>query len=149
MLHARDFLADQTILGSRASERPPRVSVVLPTFQRCASGLLERSIRSVLAQSLTDFELLVMDDGSVDGSNELIERLRVGEPRLIHVRHEHNCGLPALRVNEGIELARGKYLAFQFDDDVWRPNALADLVAEAERHSDPVVVVGRAHFTMQ
>jgi glycosyltransferase involved in cell wall biosynthesis len=148
VLRVRDFLRDQTILGDRASERPPRVSVILPTFQRCASGLLERSIESVLAQTFTDFELIVMDDGSVDGSNELIERLRARDRRVIHVRHEQNCGLPGLRVNEGIELARGRFVAFQFDDDVWRPNALADLSAEIERHREPVVVVGKAHFTM-
>lgn len=146
MLYVQDFLHDQKIISSLSAPSSPTVTIILPTFSRCKSGQLERSLNSVLAQGFEDFELLVMDDGSTDGSNELIERFRAKDPRIIHVRHEHNSGLPALRVNEGIELARGRYLAFQFDDDIWRKTALADLVVEAEHHSEPVVVVGRAMF---
>ncbi len=84
-----------------------------------------------------------MDDGSTDGSNELIEVFRAKDSRVVHVRHERNCGLPALRVNEGIELAQGRYIAFQFDDDLWLPNALNALVSESVRHGEDVVVVGK------
>jgi len=145
MLLVRDFLADQVVLRSSPPETPPLVSVILPTYNRYSGGLLERAISSVLSQTFTNFELLVMDDGSTDGSYDLIENFRGHDPRVIHVRHERNCGLPALRVNEGIELARGQYLAFQFDDDAWRPNALKALKTEMERHPEPVVVVGRCH----
>ena len=144
MIYARDFLSDQIVLRSPASPAAPLVSVILPTYQRCVSGLLERAIRSVLSQTVEDLELLVMDDGSRDGSSDLIERLRADDPRLIHVRHERNCGLPALRVNEGIELARGRYLAFQFDDDCWRPHALQALLAAAAAQTEMSVIVGRA-----
>lgn len=144
MIYVRDFLKDQSIFSSPHNNPNPSVSVILPTYRRCKEGLLARAIRSVLAQRFQDFELLVMDDGSTDGSSELIESFREKDPRVIHVRHEHNCGLPALRVDEGIELSRGRYLAFQFDDDAWRENALEDLVREAERHTEPVVVIGRA-----
>ncbi len=143
MLRVSDFLADQSVLRSDDAPVSPLVSIILPTFSRRASGLLDRALDSVLAQTFTDWELLVMDDGSVDGSAELIEACRARDPRVVHVRHEWNSGLPALRVNEGIELARGKYLAFQFDDDCWRPDALQTLVAEAVRHAEPAVIVGR------
>lgn len=146
MIFVKDFLNDQKILSSFPETADPLVSVILPTYRRFREGFLERSIRSVLSQNFTDFELLVMDDGSSDGSNEFIERVRAEDPRLIHVRHEQNCGLPALRVNEGIELARGRYLAFQFDDDLWKPNALDDLVEAAERNPSSVIV-GRALFS--
>ncbi|MBI5651539.1 MAG: glycosyltransferase [Chloroflexi bacterium] len=142
MLIAQDLLVDQIILRD-PRPRAPKVSVILPTYCRRANGLLERALTSVLTQSFNDFELLVMDDGSTDGSFDLIEELRARDPRVIHVRHKFNCGLPALRVNEGIELARGKYLAFQFDDDCWRPDGLQSLVAEADRHAEPTVVAGR------
>ncbi len=137
MILAGDFLSDQKILRATATAAP-RVSVILPTF--CRRATLQRAIASVLTQTFTDLELIVMDDGSTDGSFELIEEFRARDPRVAHVRHEHNCGLPALRVNEGIELARGKYLAFQFDDDCWFPNALQDLVTEASRHPESVVI---------
>jgi glycosyltransferase involved in cell wall biosynthesis len=146
MIIVKDFLNDQTIISDSSYNLQPLVSVILPTYQRCNSGLLERSITSVLAQKFQDYEFIVVDDGSKDGSSDLIEKYRLADPRIIHIRHEQNSGLPALRVNEGIELARGKYLAFQFDDDLWRTNTLEDLVNEIERHSEPVVVVGKSQF---
>jgi O-antigen biosynthesis protein len=144
MLFARDFLIDQLILRSNTAPASPTVSIILPTFARCASGLLDRAIRSVLAQSFTDWELLVIDDGSTDGTSELIERFRTADSRIIHVCHERNSGIHSLRLNEGIELARGKFLAFQFDDDFWRPRALQALVEKAMLYTEPVLVTGRS-----
>jgi glycosyltransferase involved in cell wall biosynthesis len=149
MLFVRDFLTDQTILRSAGAPARPCVSVVLPTYRRAKNGMLERSIASVLAQRFEDFELLVMDDGSTDGSYELIERFRQRDPRVVHVRHERNSGIHSVRLNEGIELSRGQYIAFQFDDDCWRENALQALVEESQTHVEPVVVFGRAHFVGQ
>lgn len=148
MLFVRDFLDDQIIRRHRDGPTTPTVSVILPTYRRCAGGYLERAINSVLSQTYSDFELLVMDDGSTDGSADLIKEFCVRDPRVVHVRHERNSGLPALRVNEGIELARGRYLAFQFDDDYWRPIALATLTAEVDQLTVPSVVVGQSVLTV-
>ena len=147
MILLRDFLADQQVVRPARAPAAPRVSVVLPTYRRCASGRLQRAILSVLDQSLGDLELLVVDDGSTDGTRELVRGLQAGDPRLVYVRHERNCGLPALRVDEGIELARGRFLAFQFDDDSWRPDALAALVGAAEACPGPAMVCGLAVLT--
>jgi len=147
VLHVKDFLTDQTVLRSTNAPSSPLVSVVLPTYRRCRSGQLRRALESVLSQACEDFELLVIDDGSTDGSADLIDRLRARDPRVVHVRHERNSGLHAVRLDEGIELARGKYLAFQFDDDCWRPNALKTLVRASEQANRPSVVVGKAFFT--
>jgi glycosyltransferase involved in cell wall biosynthesis len=141
MLYVRDFMADQTIYASSSQKEAPLVSVILPTYRRRES--LKRAINSVLNQTFKDFELLVMDDGSSDGSFDLIEDFRRTDPRIIHVRHEKNCGIPAIRVNEGIELSKGEYLAFQFDDDIWTPNALNALVQEAKKKSGLFVIVGK------
>lgn len=149
MLFAREFLTDQSILRDSAAPTSPAVSVVLPTYSRCKNGMLERAISSVLSQTCRDLELLVIDDGSTDGSFDLIEQFRERDPRVVHVRHERNSGIHSIRLNEGLELARGRYLICQFDDDCWRPNALQVLVAEAARHAEPVVVVGHAHFSGQ
>jgi hypothetical protein len=118
MILIRDFLADQKILIPPDANPSPTVSVVLPTYRRFKEGFLERSIKSVLAQKFEDFELLVIDDGSTDGSYDLVENFRARDPRVIHVRHEQNSGIHTVRLNEGIDLARGKYIAFQFDDDL-------------------------------
>lgn len=144
MLFVRDFLDDQIIRRHPAGPTAPTVSVILPTYRRCVGGYLQRAINSVLSQTYSDFELLVMDDGSTDGSAELIEAFQARDPRVVHVRHERNSGLPALRANEGIELARGRYVAFMFDDDVWRPIALEKLITEAERLKTDGVIVGQS-----
>ncbi len=144
MLFARDFLADQTIFRVPGAPERPQFSIILPTYRRCQSGQLARAIDSVLGQTFRDFELIVIDDGSRDGSAELIRSVQARDSRVVHVRHERNSGLPALRVNEGIELARARYFGFQFDDDAWLPHALATVAGEIHRSSAPRVIVGRA-----
>jgi glycosyltransferase involved in cell wall biosynthesis len=120
------------------------VSVALPTWRRHATGTLRRALDSVLEQSLRDLELIVVDDGSTDGTWDYLRERQAQDPRLVLVRHEQNSGLPAIRVNEAIELSRGRYLAFQFDDDEWVDGALDMLVARAEGLSEPAVVYGEA-----
>lgn len=82
---------------------------------------LPRAVESILAQSLGDFEFLVLDDGSTDGSRDYLSSLR--DPRLRVVYHEANGGLPQ-RLNEGIGLARGRYVARMDADDVAAPHRL-------------------------
>ncbi|MEA2604229.1 MAG: hypothetical protein QOF89_5221 [Acidobacteriota bacterium] len=148
MLFARDFLADQRVFRAAAAPESPAVSVVLPTWRRHQGGLLRRAVESVLAQSFGDLELIAVDDGSTDGSHEYLLAVQAADPRLVYVRHELNSGLPALRVNEGIELARGRFIAFQFDDDEWLEGALAALVERAWSLAEPAVVFGSAVLVM-
>ncbi|HEY2291012.1 MAG TPA: glycosyltransferase, partial [Thermoanaerobaculia bacterium] len=140
MLFARDFLADQRVFRSPKAPERPTVSVILPTWRR--AGLLRRAVGSVLSQGFGDLELIVVDDGSTDGTADLLAEVQAADGRLVHVRHELNCGLPALRVNEGIELARGRFVAFQFDDDEWLEGALEALVAAARELAEPALVCG-------
>lgn len=90
------------------------VTVVIPTLNR--AHVLPRAIRSALAQTVTDLEVLVVDDGSTDGTQSVVEAL--SEPRVRLLRHERRRGAPAAR-NTGIEHARGEYLAFLDSDDEW------------------------------
>ncbi|HEY0515459.1 MAG TPA: glycosyltransferase [Thermoanaerobaculia bacterium] len=147
MLFVRDLLADQRVFRRAGAPAAPAVSVVLPTYRRHAGGLLRRALASVLSQSFTDLELIVVDDGSTDGSQDLVLALQAADPRVVYVRHDLNCGLPALRVNEGIELARGRWIAFQFDDDAWLEGALAALVERGRNAADladSAVIFGQA-----
>ncbi len=91
----------------------PLFSVIMPTYNR--RGFLARAIGSVLAQGWTDWELLVVDDGSTDGTEEVVEDM--GDVRIIYVRLEHG-GRSRAR-NWGIQLARGQYLCFLDDDDAY------------------------------
>ncbi len=95
----------------------PQVSVVVPTFDRCDS--LPRALDSVLAQSFSDFELIVADDGSTDGTAELVEQ-DYSDVRLLV---QENRGVSAAR-NAGIASARGEWIAFLDSDDAWLPEKL-------------------------
>lgn len=102
---------------------PPafRVSVVMPVYN--AEATLERSMRSVLEQTHAQVELLVVDDGSRDGSWALVERIAAEDTRVVAIRQPRNGGVAAAR-NAGIEAASGTHVAFLDSDDWWHPRKL-------------------------
>mgnify|MGYP006284230013 CR=1 FL=1 len=103
------------------------VSVVLPTFNRAPT--LGRAIRTVLAQTHRDIELIVIDDGSTDNTPDVIHEFS-SDARLRYQRQE-NAGAATAR-NAGLSLARGHWIAFQDSDDEWLPNKLAIQITAAE-----------------
>jgi glycosyltransferase involved in cell wall biosynthesis len=102
-----------------ASEHRPKVSVILPTYNR--SRTLGDAIASVLAQSWTDLELIVVDDGSVEDVEPIVRSFQ--DQRVVFTRRAKNGGAGAAR-NSGIALARGDYIAFHDSDDLWLPGKL-------------------------
>ena len=101
----------------------PMVSVVLPVFNGELS--IGRAVQSVLAQTMSDLELVVVDDGSADRTSSVVSRY--SEPRLKLVKLANNSGTSAAR-NAGISLARGEYIAFLDSDDEWQPDKLEQQV---------------------
>lgn len=101
------------------SAASPVVSVVIPTFNRV--DLLPSTIESVLAQTFGDLEVLVVDDGSTDGTGDYVTSLT--DPRVRYLRNEWS-GLPAVNRNTGIRAARGEFIAFLDSDDLWLPEKL-------------------------
>ena len=130
-----EFLLDQRIVKPATFIDKPSVSVIMPTYCRARDGLLARAITSVLAQTFADFEFIIVDDGSTDGSEEIVRDFQKQDGRILYVRHKANSGLPALRVDEAILLSRGEHIAFQFDDDEWLPPFLQTLTREAARRN--------------
>ena len=106
------------------------VSIVMPLYN--AADRVEEGVRSVQAQSLSDWELLVVDDASTDDSVKRVEALAAEDARIRVLRLERNGG-PALARNAGIREARGRYIAFLDSDDAWAPEKLARQVAAMER----------------
>jgi hypothetical protein len=96
----------------------PDVSVIIPTYNR--SALLAQAVRSVLAQTYDDFEIVVVDDGSTDDTRSVIESF--GDPRIVYVWQENQQRCAAR--NNGISQARGRYVGFLDSDDVWFPDKL-------------------------
>ncbi|MBI1920674.1 MAG: glycosyltransferase [Geobacter sp.] len=111
------------------SKHIPRVTVLMPVYN--GERFLREAIDSILAQSFTDFELLIINDGSTDGSAGIIESY--GDPRIRLVHNERNLGLVAT-LNRGIDLARGEYLARMDADDVSLPERLERQVTYLDAH---------------
>jgi glycosyltransferase involved in cell wall biosynthesis len=96
------------------------ISVILTTYNR--ASILPKSIKSVLIQTFTNFELIIVDDHSNDKTFDIVDSFQ--DSRIRYIRHDHNKGLAAGR-NTGLQYARGKYIAYLDDDDEWLPEKLA------------------------
>ena len=124
----------------------PQVSVVVPFWN--TKPFIEEAIRSVLAQTFADWELLLIDDGSTDGSTQVarqyVERL---PEKLRYFEHDHhqNRGVAASR-NVGIREARGRYIAFLDADDVWFPPKLEQQIAILDAEPTAGMVCGPSQF---
>jgi glycosyltransferase involved in cell wall biosynthesis len=114
----------------------PKVSIVIPTYNRAHT--LERSIRSVISQSFTDFELIIVDDGSPDGTREVICGFE--DSRIRYIPNGFNGG-PGSARNRGIASARGQYVAFQDSDDEWCPGKLQKQVDVMESADTRIGIV--------
>ncbi len=114
---------------------PPRVTVLMPVY----NGLpyLREAIESVLCQTFTDFEFLIVDDASTDGSTDLIKSY--GDSRIRLIRNEHNLGTSG-SMNRGIELACAEYIARIDQDDVCLPERLREQLAFIESRPDLEIV---------
>ena len=109
----------------------PRVSVIIPTYNRV--DILPRAVDSVLAQTARDFELIVVDDGSTDDTQALLNAY--DDPRIRSVAHGSNRGANVAR-NTGIGAATGTYVAFLDSDDEWHPRKLERQLAVLSERSD-------------
>jgi len=108
----------------------PKVSVIIPTYNR--SELVREAIESVLDQSFTDFEVLVIDDGSVDDTSVVVKNIL---DKRIRYLYKENGGQCAAR-NLGIIKTTGKYITYLDHDDIWPTNYLETMVKYLDKNSD-------------
>lgn len=113
----------------------PTVSIVMPVYN--SSDYLEEAITSMLKQTYTDFECIVINDGSTDDSDAVVRSFR--DPRLRYLQNDGNKGL-VYTLNRGIDEARGKYIARMDGDDISLPERLDEQVAYLENHPQVDVV---------
>lgn len=119
---------------------PPVLSVIIPVYN--VKNYLEPCLRSILGQSLKSLELLLIDDGSTDGSGLLCDELAAQDSR-VKVIHQKNKGLGAAR-NRGLEIASGKYISFVDSDDSLLNDTYELLINELEMESLDIVI-GKAY----
>lgn len=119
----------------------PMVSVVIATCNR--AHLLRQAIESVLAQDYPNFEVIIVDDSSTDGTPEVIAEIEAEHDRVRSVRLPHNSGASAAR-NTGIRAARGPLIAFLDDDDTWLPGKLTAQVNALQAHPESALCYAKA-----
>jgi len=114
----------------------PTVSVVIPTYNR--ASIVGRAIRSVVAQTFGDWELVVVDDCSVDDTERVVQAF--GDPRIRYLCHQRNSG-PSVARNTGIRAARGTWVSFLDSDDEWLERKLESEVDLIERRGERLGLV--------
>jgi glycosyltransferase EpsE len=124
--------------GPAGSERPPRISVVTTVYN--GAPYVDRAIPGILAQTFTDFEWVLVDDGSVDGTAEVLRALAERDPR-VRVFSPGRLGITGA-ANYGLAQARGEYIARQDFDDRSHPDRLRRQVEFLDAHPDVGVVGG-------
>jgi glycosyltransferase involved in cell wall biosynthesis len=122
----------------------PTVSVIIPTYNR--AHLIGRAIQSVLKQTYQDFEVIVVDDGSIDNTEEVVKKIQ--ENRVYYYKHDKNKGGSAAR-NTGISLAKGEYIAFQDSDDEWLPEKLEKQIGVFNNQTKNVGVVYTGFYRIE
>lgn len=120
------------------SKQQPMVSVIVPAYN--VERYVQRALESIQRQTLTDFEMLVVDDGSTDRTGDIIHGLTRHDQRIVDF-HQQNGGAPAAR-NLALDRAKGKYVFFMDADDWAEPHMLQDMVSLAERSHLELVVAG-------
>ncbi|MBA3866215.1 MAG: glycosyltransferase [Solirubrobacterales bacterium] len=117
----------------------PRISVITPSYQR--AGTLARLHESLLAQTFTDFEWVVVDDGSTDGTEAMLAAWARDAPFPIRCRWQENAGKHAA-VNRGVELSKAQFCALMDSDDWYTPEALERMLF----HWDSIPIESRDEF---
>ena len=124
---------------SISTDLPATVSVILPTYNR--EGFLPAAFQSLSEQSFTDWDLIVVDDGSTDNTREVVDRLKQSRGNRIRYVKQENRGAYSAR-NRGLEEAAGKYIAFFDSDDLWLPHHLSRCVTALEKNPEVDWVFG-------
>jgi len=122
----------------------PLVTVVIPAFN--AGPFITGTIRTALAQTISQVEVIVVDDGSTDATVPIVKRLVERDQRVRLVRLDKNSGVSAAR-NRGFALARGKWIAVLDSDDLMAPERLERLVQQGDRYDADIVADNLARFS--
>ena len=118
---------------------PPLLTVIMPSYN--AQRFIADSIDSVVGQTLDDWELIVVDDGSTDSTCDIVADYQRRDRRIRLVAQEANFG-PARARNLGLDLARGRLIAFIDSDDVWFSNKATKQIAAMEHHQADISYTG-------
>lgn len=112
----------------------PHISIIIPLYNK--EAIVERTVRSVLSQSFTSFEVVIVNDGSTDHSMDIVRS--INDPRIVVIEQEN--GGPSKARNTGVKYAKGNWIVFLDADDELTENALYIMMKEVEAYSDADVI---------
>lgn len=128
-------------MGNKTSETP-LLSIIVPVYN--VEQFLQKCIDSILAQTMTDFELILINDGSPDRCGEICDEYAVKDSRII-VIHQQNQGVSAAR-NAGLKIAKGEYIGFVDPDDWIEKNMYEAMIESAQKYCADVVACGIKYY---
>lgn len=114
-----------------AIKNPDLVSVVLPVYN--GANYLKTSLESILNQSYRQLEVVIVDDGSTDSTEDIIENYRKSDSRIIYIKNKKNLGLPK-SLNIGIKSSKGQYITWTSHDNIYDLSAISIMVTALERN---------------
>ncbi|MEE9190605.1 MAG: glycosyltransferase family A protein [Candidatus Neomarinimicrobiota bacterium] len=126
----------------KKSDGKVSISVIIPVYN--SARFIHDTINNILKQSMTPFEIIVIDDGSTDGSGELVKTTYPD----IQYRYQNNQG-PAAARNAGLKIARGNAIAFQDSDDLWPKNKLELQAAYLNQNPAVDIILGQTQVYVQ
>lgn len=118
----------------------PSLSIIVPVFN--TKHYLSNCIESITSQTFKDFELIIIDDGSTDGSSEIIERYAANDNRIVTITNKKPSGNPGTPRNQALRIARGSYIGFVDSDDWIDPDFYSCLMEKALSESSDIVFSG-------
>lgn len=128
-------------MSSARTAPSPRVSIGLPVYN--GDNFLEEAVESILAQTYSDFELVISDNGSTDRTESICRRYAASDPRVRYVRQAENLGATG-NFNEVLRLARAPYFRWACHDDVLEPTLLEECVPLLDAHPEVIGVTPRS-----
>jgi teichuronic acid biosynthesis glycosyltransferase TuaG len=117
-------------------EKTPLVTVIMPAYN--AAPFVEEAIASVINQTLSDWELIVIDDCSKDNTLQVINALAANDSRIQVIQNDVNMGVAKTR-NKGLDLFKGRYVALLDSDDFWKPCFLEKMIDHAQKTGADIV----------
>lgn len=121
----------------------PYISVVMPAYN--AENTVKSAVESVLCQSFSDFELIIINDCSTDGTADILRDLAQRDTRIVIIENERNSGVSYSR-NAGVARAAGEWIAFLDSDDMWREDKLELQLRALEKHPECIVSYTASSF---
>lgn len=121
----------------------PELSIFLPTYKRGDNGLFERALKSILEQNFKNFELIIIDDASVDSTASIYKKYMEKDSRIAVIRHEKNLGLSAVSAIEGYLKSRAQKIFFACDDNDFTKGGIFALMKDQKEHPNHLVSYGQ------